>query len=168
MDENLLEDKYRLIEVYFIGDQQTGKVGAFVENYQKKCMQSLASNVFTIDRVNDDDAVSTRYGIEANNQFMYNGLSALKILDKHLGKTLSKLPKTYLNYKKTKSTKHCTSAQIFAWTHDVPVEDINRMCDVLSFDYLLKKKKEAKHNSSTIKDIKGKEKIQSLLDGRDI
>ena len=128
MDKN---QKFKLEDIHFITDQETGWASAFIENYKQDKLKDILSDIFYIQKARDSEIFTVRYGIAINKFHVYSGLDALDILDQHKLTSAISIPKTYMEYKSCRSNELGTAADYFAETSYVPVKDIAKICKII-------------------------------------
>ena len=129
------EETYRLQDVFYAINKETGKAKVFLENTAKNRLQDLNWKINYVDKAKNSRDFATKYGFDKDKYITYTGKDALKVLDHHPAMALSAMPKTYLTYKTTRPTYLTYANEEFAMLNYIPVRAINRIGRILEYDY---------------------------------
>lgn len=138
------KERYRLQDIYFAIDKETGKAKVFLENIAKNRLRDLNWKINYVDKARNSRIFATKYGFDEDKYITYTGEDALTVLDHHPAMALSAMPKTYLTYKTTKPTYITYANEEFAMLNYIPVSTINRIGRILEYDYKKQLEKSAK------------------------
>ncbi len=150
--------KYRLMDIHFVGDLETGWITAFAEDINRQMLTDVGCNIYHIPQVRDDDRFAVRYGIPINKNYIYDGYEALDILDQHKLLAATTIPNTYTAYRASRAN---APKSFFATSVEVPTSDILKMCEIMAIHHEKEVMERLMNENGTII-------LPSINDGRDM
>ncbi len=140
MDNNA---KYRLEDLFFVIDQNTGNTDVYIENMDRSKAKNVSTDEILLTK-SDSGFFMDRYGIDRDNYEGFTGIIVPSIMNEHKKHTAICMPKLYFALK----TMRPATLSAFAYDYFMTAKDVEKISRLVSYDYIkkanTKAKKEAK------------------------